>query len=656
MSKFERLFQPIQVKDILIRNRVVMAAMNNNYAGPKGEVTSQVIDYFAERAKGGVGVLITSAAAVDAKAKKRVGELCVYSDEFIEGLKDLTTAVHKEGARIFLQIIHVGRELVSGTTVEFSEKPVGPSALTHPLTGEPCHELTIEEIHEIQGKFTQAAQRAEEAGFDGVEVHGAHGYLITQFTNPFTNRRVDEYGGGLEGRIRFPLEIVKGIREKTGKNFLICYRLNVNEFFEPGIPLRIDESLSLAKKISKFVDLIHVSTGGTGSPKATQKVIPLMSEPRGCYAHLAAAVKRVVNIPVICVGRITTPEIAESIIARGDADMVAIGRGMIADPYWAQKAKKGEADDIRRCISCEQGCMEYLIQERKITCIQNAAVGKERELAITRAMKKKKVLIVGGGVAGMEAARVAALRGHQVELWEKTNSLGGNANLASTPPWKIEFRAVVDYLVRQIEKLGITVKLVTEGTGPKIMGYEPDAVILATGARPKTAQMFDSGNRRVFLAEEVLLGKAARMVSSVCVIGGGMVGLETAAFLKLYGHDVAVVEMLPEVGMDMGAINKGFWIDKISELGISVHTSCQVLGVENNKLRVKLEGEENVKNLDSFSSYVVAVGYQSNNALTRELEKEKGRLPFSVHSVGDCVSPRNALHAVHEGFLVGHSL
>jgi len=633
-----------------------MAPMNNDYAGAGGEVTLQVIDYFAERARGGVGAIITSAAAVDARAKKRVGELCIYSDDFIDGLNGLTTVIHNEGAKIFLQIIHVGRELASNTTVKVPYEPVGPSALVHPLTGEPCHELTIDEIHEIQNKFIQAAQRAEKAGFDGVEIHGAHGYLITQFTNPFTNRRTDEYGGGLEGRMRFPLEIAKGIREKVSDHFILCYRLNVNEFFEPGIPLQIEESLALAKEISKFVDLIHVSTGGTGTPQSTRKVIPLMSEPRGCYVPLASAVKKAVNVPVICVGRITTPEIAESILARGDADMVAVGRGLITDPHWVNKTKKGDMDEIRRCVGCNQGCIEYLALEKKITCLHNPAVGKERELALTPAKEKKKVLIVGGGVGGMEAARVAALRGHQVEIWEKSDTLGGNANLASVTPWKREFKGVVDFLVRQMEKLGISVNFNTDGTIDKIKEYEPDAVILATGAQPMTSQIFDSANEGVFLAGEVLSGKSVNVVSPVCVIGGGMVGLETAAFLTLYGHEVTVVEMLPQVGADMGAINRGFWLDKTSELRISTHTECEVVGVENRRLQVRKKGDQGPKELGPFSSFVIAIGYQSNNLLIQELDKEKGKLPFTVYSIGDCASPRNALHAISEGYNVSHSL
>jgi 2,4-dienoyl-CoA reductase-like NADH-dependent reductase (Old Yellow Enzyme family)/thioredoxin reductase len=656
MSEFKHLFSPIQVKNRLIKNRVVMAAMNNNFADLQGHVTEQVIHYFAERAKGGTGLIVTSATAVDAAAKKRVGELCVYSDDFVPGLKRLSDAVHAAGARILLQIVHVGRELVSNTTMQTGQTPVGPSALPHPFTGEPCHELSVQEIGEIKDKFIQAALRAEEAGFDGVEVHGAHGYLLTQFTNPFTNRRDDGYGGGFEGRIRLPLEIVKGIREKAGNNFMVCYRLNVNELFDPGIPLQIDESLAFAKKLTDFVDLLHVSTGGTGTPKSTRQVIPLMDAPQGCYAPLSAAVKRVVDIPVLCVGRITTPEVAEAILARGDADMVAIARGLLSDPHWADKAMKGEIKDIRRCISCNQGCMEYLTLERKITCLQNPTVGEESRLVIKPAQHRKRLLVVGGGVAGMEAARVAALRGHSVEVWEKTDSLGGNAILASAAPWKREFKGVVDYLVYQFHKLDLDVKLNTEANLDHIIRAAPDAVILATGAIPKKLSAFDVAANNCFLAGEILAGKATRIVSPVCVIGGGLVGVETASFLRYYGHEVAVTEMLPQIGLDMGAINRAFWLDKISELGIRTHVGCTVTGVDRNGLQARITGEAHIRSLGTFATYVIAVGYQANDALATELAERRETLRFPVFSIGDCVSPRNALHAIHEGYKVAHAL
>lgn len=656
MNNFPHLFQPIQIKGLLISNRIVMAAMNTDYAGPDGEVTSQLIDYFVERAKGGVGLIITSAVAVDLNAKKRVGELCGYSDNFIPGLRRLVDKVHNAGSKIFMQIVHVGRELVSSTSLKFAGKAVGPSSLPHPLTGEPCRELTIEAIEEIREKFISAAGRGKEAGFDGVEIHGAHGYLLSQFISPYSNRRLDAYGGGFEGRIKFPLEVVKGIRKTVGEDFIISYRMNGNVFTERDTPSEYDESVLFAKRISPFVDLIHVSAGSGQTPRATRIMIPLMSSPRGCYAHLARAVKKEVTLPVITVGRINTPEIAEAILARGDADMVAIGRGMIADPYWGNKAKEGEVDEIRRCIACNQGCMEYLIHEEKITCIHNPAVGKEHELAITPAKKKKKILIIGGGVGGMEAARVAALRGHKVELWEKTNSLGGNANLASKTPWKVEFKGVVDYLVNQMKKLDISSKLMTEGTVAKIKENQPDELILATGAKPRAIDISGMKRDRFFLAEDILSGRLAELVSPVCVIGGGMVGLETAALLKINGHEVVVIEMLPEVGIDMRAINRAFWFDKIAELEISIRTECQVIDIVDSKLRVKLKGEENLKVLDSFPSYIVAVGYQSNNLLKEELEKEKEKLPFKFYAIGDCVSPRKALDAISEGYLVAHSL
>jgi 2,4-dienoyl-CoA reductase-like NADH-dependent reductase (Old Yellow Enzyme family) len=329
-------------------------------------------------------------------------------------LKKLAEAVQKEGAKIFLQINHQGAELVSNTTFTL-KKAVGPSAVPHPLTGEVFRELTVKEIEEIREKFIDSALRAKQAEFDGGAVHGAHGYLLTQFTNPNTNRRLDKYEGGFEGRIRFPREIVEGIRKNAGKDFLISYRMNGNEFVSRDTPLDYDESVHFAKSLAEFVDLIHVSCGSRQTPRATRKMIPLMSSPKGCYRHLASCVKKAVNIPVNSVGRINTPEVAEFIIANGDADMVAIGRGMIADPYWANKAKEGDINNIRRCVACNQGCMEYLIREKKITCIHNPTLGKERERQINLAKEKKRVFIIGGGVAGMEAAMVAAQRGHQTE-------------------------------------------------------------------------------------------------------------------------------------------------------------------------------------------------------------------------------------------------
>jgi NADPH-dependent 2,4-dienoyl-CoA reductase/sulfur reductase-like enzyme len=277
-------------------------------------------------------------------------------------------------------------------------------------------------------------------------------------------------------------------------------------------------------------------------------------------------------------------------------------------------------------------------------------------LAIAPTKEKKKVLIIGGGVAGMEAARVATLRGHRVELWEKTNSLGGNANLASKTPWKREFEGVVSYLVNQMKKLDISLKLMTEGTIGKIIQNKPDVLILAMGSRPKTINISGLERDRALLAEDVLNGKLTNLVSPVCIIGGGMVGLETAALVRINGHEVVVVEMLPEVGMDMRAINKAFWLDKIAELGISTYTECQVIDIKDGKLRIKSKGEENLRMLDSFSSYIVAVGYQSNNLLKEELEKEKEKLSFQFYAIGDCVSPRKALDAISEAYLVAHSL
>lgn len=656
MSRFKHLFQPLQIKSTVFRNRVAMAPMNHNFADSHGRVTQQAVDYYAERAKGGVALIITSAAVVDRRAKKRPGELSVYADDFIPGLRSLARAVQAEGAKIFLQLNHIGRELGSGTTLKFAHEPVGPSALPHPLTGETCHELTIEEIHEIRDLFIDSARRAQEAGFDGVEVHGAHGYLLTQFVHPFSNRRTDEYGGGFEGRIKLPLEIVKGTREATGDTFLIGYRMSGSEFVEDQRLLAHDESIPFAKRLSEAVDLLHVSAGSNQTPALARRTIPLMSAPRGCYAYLAAQIKKAVTIPVMTVGRINTPELAESILAGGQADMVAIGRGMIADPYWARKAETGQEDQIRTCIACNQGCIEYLFLDRQITCLQNATVGQERELALSPAKERKKVLIIGGGVGGMEAARVAALRGHLVELWERARQLGGNARLASATPWKTEFKEIVDYQIRELGRLQVPVKLGVEGTVQKILDFHPDVLILATGAKPRKLRGFEPGQGRICVAEQVLAGETGDLVTPVCVIGGGMVGLETACLLTAIGHETSIVEMLSDVGLDMGPINRTFWRDKVSELNIKVYKDCQVIGLEDGGLKVTFKGEQEPRILGPFASYVIAVGYESEDSLRRELEAAGDAVAFPIHSLGDCVSPRNVLQAIREGYCVAFSL
>ena len=429
-----------------------------------------------------------------------------------------------------------------------------------------------------------------------------------------------------------------------------------SEFVEDERLLAHDESIPLAKRLSEFVDLLHVSAGSNQTAKTARRTIPLMSTPRGCYAYLAAEIKKAVAIPVMTVGRINTPELAESILAAGQADMVAVGRGMIADPYWVRKAETGEEDRIRTCVACNQGCIEYLFLDRQITCLQNATVGRERELAMCPAEEQKKVLIIGGGVGGMEAARVAALRGHRVELWEKAQELGGNTRLASATPWKSEFKEIVDYLIRELERLKVPVKLGVEGTPSAIQDFNPDVLILATGAKPRKLKDFDPGNRPIRFAEQVLAGETGDLVSPVCVIGGGMVGLETACLLAAVGHETAVVEMLSDVGMDMGPVNKSFWLEKISELNVTIHKDCQVIGLENGGLKAKFNGKTEPTILGPYGSYVLAVGYESEDSLKRELEALGHKVSFPIHCLGDCVSPRNVLQAVREGYDVAFSL
>lgn len=387
---YDHLFSPLFLgSKITLRNRIVMPAMNNNFAESDGFVTPRLIDYYVERGRGGAALLITSPGYIHPTARKRSGSTLLHDDKYIPGMKKLTDLVHATGAYIFQQINHNGRLLASTKDLKtaFSGKPVGPSAVPHLITGEVSRALTVEEIQDLMEKFGQAALRAKKAGFDGIELHGAHGYLLNQFFSRHSNHRTDEYGGSLEKRMRFPLEVVRRVRELTGPDFLISYRISAVEYTSDGVVL--EEAVEFARRLeAEGVDVIHVSAGNSETLLTVLKMIPPSASPPGCYAHLARAVKKEVKIPVIAVGRINTPEVAEAILARGDADMVATGRALIADPHWPNKTLNGRRSEVRQCIGCNQGCYEYLARERPITCIYNPEVGRESD-PITRAPVKK---------------------------------------------------------------------------------------------------------------------------------------------------------------------------------------------------------------------------------------------------------------------------
>jgi 2,4-dienoyl-CoA reductase-like NADH-dependent reductase (Old Yellow Enzyme family)/thioredoxin reductase len=643
---FEALFTPLALKGLTLRNRIVMPPMNTNFANADGSVSDRFTRYYVERGRGGAALLIVSSAYVDPAARKRMGALLLHDDGFIPGLRAFTGAVHATGARVLQQLNHNGRLLTSSRELKTAATSgaVGPSAIPHLTTGQVPRVLTVEEIQELVEKFGQAARRAREAGFDGVEIHGCHGYLLNQFFSCYSNRRTDDYGGSLENRMRFPLEVYRRVRELTGDAFLVSYRVSGREFAPVETPL--PDVIAFSRRLAEEgVDLLHVSAGNSETPDMVLRMIPPGSTPRACYADLEATVRANVRVPVIAVGRITTPEVAEEVLRTGKADLVATGRALIADPEWPAKAQRGEPDRIRRCMGCNQGCMERLTQEKDIRCLHNPEVGREGELSPAR--ERKTVWVIGGGPAGLQAAATAASRGHHVELYERQDRLGGQGLLAAVPPGKEEFSAVTEFLVREVERLGVSVHLNAEVTADMVLRGRPEAAIVATGCVPAIPRIPRLDGAKVETAWDVLQGKVVGR--RVVVAGGGLVGVETALFLCGLGKEVTLVEMLDDVAGDAGPLNRARLKRALAETDIQVRCRTELRCIAPGGAVVRgAAGEEELP----ADAVVLALGVRSTDGLFRALE---GQVP-GLHAIGDCVSPRNLMEAIHEGFDVAAAL
>ncbi|HSR12621.1 MAG TPA: FAD-dependent oxidoreductase, partial [Thermodesulfobacteriota bacterium] len=472
MMEFPLLTQPFRLKNITLRNRLVMAPMLSRLCHPDGIVSQKLIDYYVERARGGVGLIIIEYCYIDEKeSKANQGQLGAYSDQLIAGLGDLAEAVQEWGAKVILQICHGGRY---SSRKYMGRQPIAPSAMPS-TTGEIAREMTLEEIESVAESFAEAARRAKTAGFDGVELHGTHGYLLAQFLSPYTNRRTDIYG---QDRGLFPLQVLDRVRARVGPDFIVGYRLSGEEFVDGGLTL--PQSRSFARRMEeRGIDYIHVS--GAIIDVGENFVIPLYI-PQGHLTRLAAGIKDVVKVPVITVGAVHDPALAEDALQKGKADLVAMGRALIADPELPAKIASGAPEEIRTCLRCNEGCSTRVRQGTTQRCAINAEVGRERNLRTSPAPQAKRVCVIGGGPAGMEAARVLALRNHQVTLLEKESDLGGLLRYAAVPDFKGEMRRFLEYLKLQVSRLGVDVRLGRAATPDFLRTLQPDAVVLAAGS------------------------------------------------------------------------------------------------------------------------------------------------------------------------------
>lgn len=665
------LNEKITIGNLTLKNRIVMPALDLAYCPPDGSVNERFINFYEERAKGGAGLIMIGGTAIEEKEVYE-GFVSIHDDSLIPGHEKLVTRLKRHGVRVGIQLFHAGRYSFAFTQ---GHEVKAPSSIMSPLTRQVPRELTIDEIHTIIKYFGQAALRAKQAGYDVIEVISSAGYLINQFYSPATNERTDEYGGSIENRMRFGLEIIREIRHQVGDEMVLSVRLGGSDFVPGGNTWQ--EMVKFALELEKSsVNMINV-TGGWHESRVPQ----IQSEvPRGTYAYLAGKIKAAVSIPVVASNRINNPDTAEEILQVKTADMVSVGRGFLADPDWANKVTQGKANTIRKCIGCME-CMNSLFDNsimRGVGCAINPQAGVEGERVISPALKPLKLVIIGAGPAGLEAARVAALKGHEVVLIEKTKKIGGQWNIAAVPPGKGEFFSLLDYYANILPDLGVEIRLNTEADTDLIKTLNPDEIIVATGALPSNPPFPIAANANVVYAWDVLNGSPLSD-QEVVIIGGGALGCETALYIAELGtldadalrfmmlhqveepanlydmltrgtYKVSVVEMNKSLGVDIGRSTRWTTLKHMRLMGIESLTSTKVTAVTAEGVMVEEEGEEQLLPADTV---VLATGSAPNNSLYHEL---KEKYDEKVHLIGDALQPAKVTEAIHQAFVVANRI
>jgi 2,4-dienoyl-CoA reductase-like NADH-dependent reductase (Old Yellow Enzyme family)/thioredoxin reductase len=630
--KLGKLFSSFSIGSMNIKNRIVMPPMATHYASPEGFVTDRQIAYYVERAKGGAGYITVEHTGILQQGKASPKMLLISSDEHAAKIQSLIEAVHEAGGKIVVQINHAGRQtssIVTGSPI------VGPSPLPCPTRTEIPRELSVAEIEEITEAFATAAGRIKKAGADGVELHMAHGYLICSFLSPFSNRRTDRYGGDIHGRIRFAIEVLKSVRNRVGQEFPIICRLSGDEYVDGG--LKIEETKKIAQILEKEgTNALHISACNVASGYLNQ---PPYYVEEGVFVHLAEAVKSVVDVPVITVGRIRNPVMADQILQDGKADLVSMGRALIADPYMPRKAKEGRFEEIVPCLSCNR-CIQTQRKEA-IRCAVNPEAGNESRFKISKSERAKKVWVVGGGPGGLKAAEIAALRGHEVTLFERSNNLGGRMRLAAIPPKKTVLNDFLDYLEKRVNKLGVTLELGKKFSVEMVETHKPDAVIVASGATPLFPNWRGIEASGALSVDAVLTGQGD-VGRRVLVIGAGGIGAETADYLSETGNEVTLVEMLEEITSDLVTHLKHYLSKRLTEKGVRILTSTKVKELGQGYALV--EDTSGTRKIEGFDTIVLAVGSKSDDSVAKDLE---GKVP-ALHVIGDASKPREALEAVYE--------
>ena len=644
MSRFPHLFSPIQIGNITIKNRLFMPPLSTNL-GKKGYVTDELVEHYKARAKGGVGLFVTEVVTVEPTYVYLPGDMSIHDDSFIEGWSKLAAGVHEYGAKILPQLFHPA---YMAFPLPGTPRLIGPSAVGPSYAKEAPRPVTIEELKVIISQFADAAERAKKAGADGVEIHAAHAHgLLGGFLSPLFNKRCDEYGGDIDGRLKLTLEVVDAVRERCGDDFIIDVRISGSEYVEGanGLP----EMIYVAKQLEKHsVNMLHVSGGVT---IARGSAIPASGTKAGSHVDTAREIKKHVSIPVVSVGRILEAWFAEELIANNEVDAVFMGRANLAEPEFANKAKEGRIDEIRPCIGCLR-CLTGIMFGKRVSCTVNPSFELENEDTLKEAEVKKNVLVIGGGPSGMEAAYVLKKRGHNVVLAEKEDELGGLLRPASIPPCKQDLTKVIKYLKRRLEINNVEVRLNEEITLEKLQNeYKGYEVVLSSGSSPIHLSKFDEF-KQTMTADEVLMGKKFPG-RKIVILGGGSVGCETADYLAPIVHDkaprnreIVIIESMKEVMMKDAGAGRASIVQRMMKKPIDMITSATLTRVDKDNIYYEQNGVEHC--ISDADTLIYAVGYRSNNSLVSKLE-EAG---IKVYVTGDAGTVATLREAITSGYEV----
>ncbi len=648
MMKYRKLCEPGHIGNLEIRNRIVMAPMGTLLGMPDGHVSDHQIAYYAERARGGTGLIVTEILAVEPELGKAVAvQTRADDDRFIPGLGRLAAAAQTYGARIFGQLHHAGCQ--SNSNICGGKQIVAPSAIASQAVGETPRALSTEDVRDLVQNFIAAAVRCQTAGFDGVELHGAHGYLINQFSSPHTNQREDAYGGSFENRMRFFTEILEGVKQACGQDFPVMARYSADEFVEGGLTL--DDGIAIGQHLAEHgADALHVSCG-------TYESMPTLLEPityeQGWRVYLAEAIKAKVDIPVVTVGVIRQPAFAEEVLSSGKADFIALGRSLLADPEWAHKATAGLDAQIRPCISCLY-CVDRIFAPNHIACAVNARTGRESEFPLPpHDGAVEDVAIIGGGPAGMEAACVLARRGFRPVIYEKRNALGGELIQGCRPPGKDAIQWYRDYLVLQVKSLGIETRLGADITPEQVKETNPYAVLLAMGAEPIVPDTIPGiPGERVITALEALEDHPSMNTDhKIAVVGGGLTGCEIADMYASRGMSVNVIEQLSDIAPNTNQINRLGIQKRLQEAGVHIRTGQRLSQVRDGAIELEdvASGEKETQDADWV---VLSLGLTPPRS---QIKQWRDAFP-QARIVGDAVEPRRVAEAIRESFDAAWSL